>query len=435
MLTAKQQENILATVPILRANGVDLTKYFYNRMFTNHPELKNIFNAGNQKNGAQPTALALSVLAYAENIANPGVLGNAVTHIGHKHASLNITADQYSIVGDNLLNSIKEVLGEEVATPDIIDAWAAAYEQLANLMIGVEQKMYNHKMSKLGGWLGWRKFTVKSKVKESEEVTSFYLYPEDGKVVSKHMAGQYVSVNVFVKALDRFQARQYSISSAPNNEYYRISVKRELVDLDSLDKKCSCASESKCKEARENKVYAGMVSNLLHDEIEEGNTIELSSPSGGFGLSPNAQYPKVFINGGIGITPLVSMLQVLLKQEQVPQINWIQGFRSPSVQAFKNDLEEWTNKHPQLKSYTFYEEDCAKAENVIEGRVDLDKIEGLSFNNQTDYFICGPQAFIQANYDYLVSKGVSAKQIFFEEFGPHTLGILSPEREDTLVEA
>ena len=100
---------------------MSLTTHFYNRMFTHHPDLKNLFNMGNQQSVKQQTALAMAVLAYAENISNSAVLMPAVDLIGHKHTSLNIQPEQYDIVGMHLLASIKEVL-QDVATDEVISA-------------------------------------------------------------------------------------------------------------------------------------------------------------------------------------------------------------------------------------------------------------------------------------------------------------------------
>ncbi len=93
-MTSEQKQLISATVPVLKENGVMLTKHFYARMFSHNPELKNLFNMGNQQSGKQQTALAMAVLAYAENIANPGVLMPVVDRIGHKHVSLDIRPEQ-----------------------------------------------------------------------------------------------------------------------------------------------------------------------------------------------------------------------------------------------------------------------------------------------------------------------------------------------------
>ena len=257
-MTTAEKELVKATVPVLKEHGVTLTKYFYNRMLNHNPELNNIFNRANQQNGAQPTALAMSVLAYAEHIDNPSVLAHAVNKISNKHVSLDIRPEQYAIVGKHLLASIGEVLGD-AATPELIGAWASAYQQLANIMTGVEANLYSDSVAKVGGWSGWRPFIVKQKFKESEEIISFYLYPSDGGAVAGFLPGQYISVRLFIPELNVFQPRQYSVSCAPNGKYYRISVK---------------------KEAGNDVRPEGTVSNRLHEFVKEGDIIEVSPPAG-----------------------------------------------------------------------------------------------------------------------------------------------------------
>lgn len=127
MLTPRQIELVKATVPVLREHGVALITHFYQRMLNGNPELRNIFNTAHQAHGQQQKALAMAVLAYAENIENPAVLMPAVEHIATKHCTLGIRAEQYAIVGRHLLASIKEVLGE-AATDELVEAWAAAYQ-------------------------------------------------------------------------------------------------------------------------------------------------------------------------------------------------------------------------------------------------------------------------------------------------------------------
>ena len=129
MLTKQQIELVKATVPVLREHGVALTSHFYKRMLSHNPELMQVFNMGHQRAGA--------VLAYAENIENLPALLGAVAHIANKHVSVGIRAEHYPIVGKHLIASIKEVLGD-AATPELIDAWTAAYMQLADVLIGAE---------------------------------------------------------------------------------------------------------------------------------------------------------------------------------------------------------------------------------------------------------------------------------------------------------
>lgn len=199
MITSEQKELIKGTVPILKENGIALTGHFYQRMFKHNPELKNVFNMGNQQNQKQQMSLALAILAYAENIENPSVLSEAVTKIGHKHKSLDIRPEHYAIVGKHLLASIQEVLGEK-ATPELLEAWSLAYNQLAAIMIGVEDRLYKETIAQEGGWTGWRPFLIEQKVKESKEITSFYLYPSDGGKVSLFRPGQYITYSFLYRS-------------------------------------------------------------------------------------------------------------------------------------------------------------------------------------------------------------------------------------------
>ncbi|MDM1299987.1 NO-inducible flavohemoprotein [Empedobacter falsenii] len=401
MLTYQHKQIILATVPLLRESGVALTKHFYTRMFTHHPELKNLFNMGNQNSGKQQTALAMAVLAYAENIANPVVLMPVVDMIGHKHTSLNIQPEQYDIVGTHLLASIKEVL-QDAATNEVLEAWALAYNQLANLMIGHEQKIYESKKEKAGNWLGWRTFIVKSKVEESAEITSFYLKPKDGKVLPNHLAGQYLSIKIFLPEMNFEQIRQYSISCAPNDEYFRISVKREKGT---------------------NIAVNGMISNYLHDYIFEGNELELSAPTGNFVLQ-ETKNKKIFISGGIGQTPLLSMLETLDLNEKVQHdVVWIHACRNKEVHAFADKIKLIQNNHPNVSKYQFYDymEESIADSSVLKGHIDFKKIEDWKFDKDSEYYVCGPRPFIKKMIEELEINQVNEEQIFFEEFGPKSL--------------
>jgi len=400
-MTNEQKEFITATVPVLKENGVLLTTHFYKRMFIHNPELKNLFNMGNQQSGKQQTALAMAVLAYAENIANPMVLLPVVDRIGHKHTSLDIRPEHYIIVGNHLLESIKEVLGD-AATPAIMDAWGAAYQQLANLMSGHEAKLYEKQTLQTNGWTGWRPFKIGKKTIESAEITSFYLYPTDGGNVTAHTPGQYLSIRTFLPSLNLKQARQYSISSAPNHEYYRISVKRE-----------------KGQHLNTN----GLISNYLHDFVNEGDMIDITSPAGNFVLAENPTAPIVLISGGVGLTPLMSMLQSLTDNDHTHPITWLHGCRNKSVHAFKDQLNYITSTKSNIKQHTFYNvatpEDLKN--DILEGHLDINSIPELHNHPDTKYFICGPSAFIQKQFQDLHAKGIDKKSIFFEEFGPQLL--------------
>ncbi len=400
-MNTSQKQLISATVPVLRENGVLLTKHFYIRMFTHNPELKNMFNMGNQESGKQQTALALAVLAYAENIANPGVLMPVVDRIGHKHVSLDIRPEHYQIVGRHLIASIQEVLGE-AATDEIIDAWTVAYQQLADLMSGHETKLYKEKTEKQNGWTGWRPFFVAKKVEESAEITSFYLQAADGGKVMPHIPGQYISLKVFLPEMSLYQARQYSVSSTPTHDYYRISVKKEKgIELDT----------------------DGKISNYLHDFIHEGNKVDLTAPAGNFTLAADLNAPVVLISGGVGLTPMMSMLQNLIEKDYNHPITWLHGCRNRNVHAFKAELDVITKENQNVSQHVFYDAPTAtdKQEGVMEGFLDINKIASLPQFPGTRYYVCGPSAFIQKQYKDLLAKGIQKESILFEEFGPALL--------------
>ena len=398
-MTTEQKQLVKGTVPVLREHGVLLTTHFYTRMFKHNPELKHIFNMGNQQNSKQQTALAMAVLAYAEHIEDPSVLMPVVDSIGHKHTSLDIRPEHYSIVGKHLIASIQEVLGE-AATLELTEAWTAAYNQLAAIMTGHEQHLYNKHTEQEGGWSGWRPFIVKQKVVESTEITSFYLYPADGGAVEAHLPGQYISLRLYLPELHLLQPRQYSISCAPNGKYYRISVKRE---------------------ATGNALPDGMISNRLHDHVQEGDTVELSAPSGAFVLNGATSAQKVFISGGVGQTPLLSMLEDLLQDNKEIPITWIHGCRNEGVHAFKEYVKEFTQSYANMDQHIFYEQLPNNQNNLYVGQVDLILIKEAVLKTDAEYYICGPAPFITKHYNFLVENGVAKSVIYFEEFGPASL--------------
>jgi nitric oxide dioxygenase len=400
-MTTDQKNIVLATVPFLKENGVQLTTYFYNRMFQHHPELKNLFNMGNQRQGKQQHALAGAVLAYAENINDPSVLLPVIDRIGQKHTSLGITAEQYDIVGEHLLSSIAEVLGD-AATTEILDAWKAAYLQLAAVMSGYEAQLYQQQREIPHSWNGWRAFRVGKRVMESDEICSFYLYPVDGGKVPAHQPGQYISLKLFLPSVDLTQIRQYSLSDTPNNDYFRISVKKETGP--SVD------------------TY-GMISNQLHAAALEGTEVMLSAPAGSFIMPADLRQPVMFISGGVGVTPFVSMLQHLLQQDHQAAVTWLHGCRNSSVHAFKAFINEQAQQNEQLKQYTFYNTatpDETK-EGIYTGHLDIQRIAALEHTADTLYYVCGPGPFIEKQVRDLRALGVDKGRIFFEEFGPQLL--------------
>lgn len=413
-LTPEQAAIIKSTVPVLAQYGEVITTRFYADMLAANPALKNIFNNTHQATGHQPRALAGSLYAYAANISDLGKLSPAVELICHKHASLNIKAEHYSIVGEFLLKTMANVLGD-AATAEILDAWGAAYWQLANIMIQKEAGLY----AETSYWSEWQEFRIARKEKESEEITSFYFEPLDEKLKSKLQSrifkpGQYVSVNLFVDELDGgvWQARQYSLSDAPGKPYLRISVKREAgIEV----------GEPK------HVTHPGYLSNILHDKKNVGDVVQLSHPFGDFFYEEKdgeEDAPVVFISAGVGLTCLTSILNTLAEKNTSRPITWIQGSRNSKVRAFKTHVDELAARNKNIYKLYFssapQEGEVQGQDYDVKGRIDLDKVgkEHLfTDDKRTQYFTCGPTQFMLDVEAKLKSFGVDSSRVNMELFG------------------
>ena len=144
MLSQKTIEVVKSTVPVLKEHGLEITKTFYKRMFENNPEIKAMFNMDKQESGEQPKALAMTILAAAQNIDKLEVLLPAVKKVGAVHVNSKVKPEHYPIIGENLLLAIKEVLGD-TATEDVLNAWGEAYGVIAKVFIDIENELYSQK--------------------------------------------------------------------------------------------------------------------------------------------------------------------------------------------------------------------------------------------------------------------------------------------------
>ena len=153
--------------------------------------------------GEQPDVLARAVYGFVANIEDPTPIIPFIERIAHKHTSLSIQPEHYKIVGKYLTEAAVEVLGADVLQGELYDAWLAAYWQLAHIFIDREAELYA-----TAAWLGWKDFVVSKKVKESDDITSFYLVPKDGVALPSYKPGQFISVQRFIEDLGYKQSRQ-----------------------------------------------------------------------------------------------------------------------------------------------------------------------------------------------------------------------------------
>ncbi len=386
---------VKATVPVLAEHGKAITSHFYQELFIAHPELKNIFNQSNQRKGEQPQALANAVYAAAANIDQLENILPVVQQIAHKHRSLNIKPEHYPIVGEYLLKAMRHVL-QEAATDEIIEAWGKAYNVIADVFIQVEKGLYDEAADQNGGWTGYRSFQVVKKEKESDVITSFYLQPADEGLLPDYQAGQYITIKVNIPGVPYTCQRQYSLSCKPNREYFRISVKREDGVAGNPD---------------------GVVSRFLHNSIEEGDTLEVSAPAGDFILNQEAQ-PLVLISGGVGLTPLTSMLETVVTEQPEREVYYIHAAQNERVHALQHSVNHITANHPQVKAFTIYEKPEQQDSCDKTGFVDLAFLQSILPHKEASFYFCGPTPFMRTVNQALTSWQVEPDHIYYEFFGP-----------------
>ncbi|KAK9462406.1 globin-like protein [Lipomyces oligophaga] len=406
-LTAEQILVIKSTVPVLEQYGNQITHGFYDGLFRDYPSSFEIFSVTDFKTDRQPRALAGAVVAVAKNIDNLGALSGAIATITNKHASLGVVPEQYDLVLDLLLKELREVLGD-AWTSEIDDAWSTALRIVADALIATEKGLYQS----TNGWTTWKELLVADKKQESDEVVSLYLKTIDGSALPPFKPGQYVSLQVKVPGQEYSSARQYSLSDKPSPDYYRISIRREIGQSD-LTAPGSAP---------------GVLSNFIHDSIKVGDKLKVSHPFGAFHLdSVSANTPLVFVGAGVGLTPLVSILNAVLESPQERQIHFIHGSRSASARPFADDLIALANSNPNLK-LTFYESKDANQhpyENakitVKSGHIDLKALSAEELflgDKNTDYYVIGPTQFLAEKMEELKVLGVELDKIHSEAFGP-----------------
>ncbi|MBZ4018732.1 globin domain-containing protein [Streptomyces purpurogeneiscleroticus] len=384
MLSPASAATIRATLPAVGAAIGDITERFYDRLFTAHPELlRDLFNRGNQAAGTQRQALAGAIAAFATALVeHPEQRPDAMLErIAHKHASLGVTPGQYEVVHTHLFAAIVEVLGDAV-TDEVAAAWDEVYWLLANGLIAIEARLYARHGVLMGDT--WRSWEVTERTQETADVVTFRLRPADGGPLPTARAGQYVSVRVPLQDGAR-QIRQYSLSGAPGKETRTITVKRD-----------------------------GEVSAHLHDHVHEGDRLDVSAPYGDLVL-PDARTPLLLASAGIGVTPMLAMLDHLAETEYTAPVTVVHGDRSPADHALRTEQRALAGKLPDSAVHFWYEntEDAEQGDRA--GLVDLSDV---TLPDGVQAYLCGPLPFMRAVRTQLLERGVPASAIHYEVFGP-----------------
>jgi hypothetical protein len=260
-------------------------------------------------------------------------------------------------------------------------------------------------------WAGWRDFRAAQRVFEDEAQSqcSFYLQPMDGRPLPPFKPGQFLTfaIDVASRPLDGVAALQpitrcYSLSDRPDPAYYRVTIKRVPASAPEFP--------------------PGLSSNYFHDHIQVGDVLRVKAPAGHFFIDPDPNVPAVLVGGGIGITPMMSMLRWCIAQQPQRLVHLYYGLRNSREHAFKRLIEEMAAAHPALKLNVVYSRPCDSdlqgRDYQHQGHVDLDLLRRTLPHGRHQFYVCGPPALMQTLVPALAEWGVPVSDVHYEAFGP-----------------
>lgn len=386
-------EVISATLPLVGAHIDEITREFYRRMFAAHPELlRNLFNRGNQAQGAQQRALAASIATFAAHLVDPALPHPAelLSRIGHKHASLGVTAEQYPIVHEHLFAAIVEVLGADTVTAEVAEAWDRVYWIMADTLIELERELY--RAAGVGEGDVYRRARVVSRV-DDPSGTVLVTVRTDGPI-SGFAPGQYVSVGVTMPDGAR-QLRQYSLVDSPGTGELTFAVKPVV----------AAAGQP-----------AGEVSSWIAANLRVGDVLDVTVPFGDLPV-PTGSEPLVLISAGIGATPMIGVLEYLAVQARDVHVQVLHADRSARSHPLRARQRELTDLLPNATLEVWYEDGVgADAPDARAGLLDLDAVR---LADDAQIYLCGNNGFVQAVREQLVRRGVAASRVHCELFSPN----------------
>jgi ferredoxin-NADP reductase/MOSC domain-containing protein YiiM len=245
-------------------------------------------------------------------------------------------------------------------------------------------------------WTGLRRLQIVASKRESDDVRSFDLAAEDGSGLPDALPGQHLVVRLQPRADSAPVMRNYSLCGPPGVGTYRIAVKRE---------------------------HDGIASGYLHERAKVGDVLEVSAPRGSFVLEPKTS-PVVLMSAGVGITPLLAMLQTLVEAEQASprEVWWIHSARDGAHHPFADDVRRLIAGLDKIRSFVFYTRptpgDRPGSRYDAAGRIDLALLQKAGLPLSGTFYLCGPAGFMGAMTSSLTEQGVPAARIRTELFGP-----------------
>ena len=264
------------------------------------------------------------------------------------------------------------------------------------------------------GWKGLRTFVVSRLQKETEGITSIYLTPQDRRPLPFFRPGQHVTFSIDLPGEQQPVVRCYSLSNAPNAEFYRCTIKR-------------IPASAKLPDGP-----AGKISGLFNEKLEEGDLVKIKSPAGNFHLDLNSNQPVILLAGGIGITPIYSMLASIVSHQPHRRVVIFYGGKNSTDHAFKNELRSIAARHRNVHLINCYsnpgEQDRQGVDFDIRGRVTPGLVRSTLPSSNFEFYLCGPASFLSSLIEGLEDWGVPRERIHHETFGRSSMQKLTTRK-------
>lgn len=256
-------------------------------------------------------------------------------------------------------------------------------------------------------WNGYRKFEIVRKEPECEGITSFYFASHDKKPIPTFKPGQYLTFRLKIPGQAKPVVRCYSLSDCPRDGVYRVSIKRVPPPPDRPE------------------LPSGLSSSFFHDQLQVGDILDLQAPSGGFHLDPLDETPTVLIGGGIGLTPVLSMLNAIIDAGTKREVWFFYGARNRNDQAMREYLQKVAAEHDNVHLHVCYsqpeEGDVLGVDYQHQGFVGVDLFKQVLPSNNYEYYLCGPPPMMKMVVNGLTEWDVPESKIFYEAFGPASI--------------
>jgi len=262
-------------------------------------------------------------------------------------------------------------------------------------------------------WQGFKEFIVQRREFENDNhsICSFYLEPTDRKLLPKFKPGQFLTFRLQIEdpATHEIKSvvRCYSLSDQPQTDCYRVTIKRVLAPVG------------------QSHLPSGISSGFFHDQVYQGSKLLLKAPSGHFHLMDDEALPIVLIAGGIGVTPMLSILNTLLEAGSQRPLWFFYGVRNGAEQIMKKHLESlvssYTNFHLQLCYSKPRDFEVQGVDYHHKSRIDIPLLRGTLKKVRYQFYVCGPKPMMESLVPGLQRWGVDSNDIYYESFGPATL--------------